>query len=148
MPRTLEEARALIHAGTLARTVQRNRRHEPVRCVRVGDRFVPLPAGAAIPATRDAAEALAATGVTARYVTPPHWTCVAEFDDPPAPTRAVRVVSGRYRDRVSYLLIPEAVPAAVLAEADARALVAIAGVEPVGYLPDGVTVVRTLRRGG
>jgi len=68
-----------------------------------------------------------------------------EVETLPRATRAVRVVSGRHRDRVAYLVIPERVAGEVIATGTLQVLAGIEGVMRSPYLPAGCAVVRTIQ---
>lgn len=136
------ELRQLIETGSVVRTSERPLRVTEI-CVRIGAAYYLLAPGLPVPGSR--AEAIALTaGATSALGLPSWWRVVAEFDDPPQPTRAVRVIDGLHADW--FLLIPEDGPEdAVLGGLPLSELMALAGRRWCAWLPAGVREICTVR---
>lgn len=145
MKRTRQQTRELITTGYLARG-RGDQQQEEARCVRIGQRFIQLDSRLPVPRTLEQAERMTRGATEVWLLRPSWWTVVAEFDDPPRPSRAVRLVSGQYRDRVSFALVPEGLPDEEVLALDADDVLALVGACEMQWLPSGVREIGILRR--
>ena len=144
MRRTPQELERLVRSGFVARSPRRQT--VPLeRCVRIGCRYVLLPDELPGPQTYEQAQALTRGRLDVWHSCPTWWEVVAQFEEPELPRRALRIVSGRYRDQVAFLLVPDRLTEEEVDELEYDELAQLPDTRELQYLPAGVTEIGTRR---